>query len=100
VIEVILEAVAHSGYNDIMTTQDKYTNVIMTGMGSSSVDFTLQVWIHGEEILAPRKTASRFLIIIYNTLCAHGIEIPFPQQDLHIKSIDPSISLSHHKEAH
>lgn len=94
VIDVIVEAVANSGYKDILVTQDKYTNVIMTGLGSSSVNFTLQVWIHGEEILAPSKTTSRFLIIIYNTLYAHGIEIPFPQHDLHIKSLDKDIHLT------
>lgn len=94
VIEVIVEAVANSGYKDILVTQDKYTNVLMMSMGSSSVNFTLQVWIHGEEILAPSKTTSRFLIIIYNTLYAHGIEIPFPQHDLHIKSVDENVHLS------
>ena len=94
VIAVIIEAVVNSGYTDIIEAHDKYTNVIMTGMGGSSVDFMLQVWIHGEEILAPSKTISRFLIIIYNTLYAHGIEIPFPQHDLHIKSIDKESDLS------
>jgi len=94
VIAVIKEAVVNSGYADIIEAHDKFTNVIMSGMGSSSVDFILQVWIHGEEILAPSKTMSRFLIIIYNTLNAHGIEIPFPQQDVHIKSIDKESCLS------
>ena len=94
VIAVIIEAVVNSGYTDIIEAHDKYTNVIMTGMGGSSVDFMLQVWIHGEEILAPSKTISRFLIIIYNTLYAHGIEIPFPQHDLHIKSIEKESDLS------
>lgn len=94
VIAVIKEAVVNSGYADIIEAHDKFTNVIMSGMGSSSVDFILQVWIHGEEILAPSKTMSRFLIIIYNTLNAHGIEIPFPQHDVHIKSIDKESCLS------
>ena len=94
VIAVVVQAVANSGYKDILITEEKYTNVIMTGMASSSVNFSLQVWIHGEEILAPSKTISRFLIIIYNTLYANGIEIPFPQHDLHIKSVDESVSLS------
>ena len=94
VIAVIKEAVVNSGYSDIIEAHDKFTNVIMSGMGSSSVDFILQVWIHGEEILAPSKTMSRFLIIIYNTLNAHGIEIPFQQHDVHIKSIDKESCLS------
>ena len=95
VIEVITQAVKKCAFDDVITTYEKYTNVLMTGMGSSSVDFVLQVWIHGEEILAPRKTSSRFFILIYNTLNEHGIEIPFPQQDLHIKSIDKENFISH-----
>ena len=95
VIEVIIQAVEKCAFEDVINTYEKYTNVLMTGMGSSSVDFVLQVWIHGEEILAPRKTSSRFLILIYNTLNEHGIEIPFPQQDLHIKSIDKDNFISH-----
>jgi potassium-dependent mechanosensitive channel len=94
VIAIIIEAIVNSGYADIIESHDKKTNVLMSGMGSSSVDFILQVWIHGEEILAPSKTMSRFLIIIYNTLNAHGIEIPFQQHDVHIKSIDKESCLT------
>lgn len=94
VIDIIVNAVNQCAYKDVITTSEKYTSVLMTGMGSNSVDFVLQVWIHGEEILAPRKTTSRFLILIYNTLNAHGIEIPFPQHDLHIKSVDKNVHLS------
>jgi len=93
VIDVLIKAVQKQNYKDVINTKDRYTNVLMIAMGSSSVDFILQVWIHGEEILAPTKTMSRFLILIYNTLNEQGIEIPFPQQDLHIKSIDTSLSL-------
>ena len=100
VIAVIKEAVVNSGYPDIIEAHDKFTNVIMTGMGSSSVDFILQVWIHGEEILAPSKTMSRFLIIIYNTLNAHDIEIPFQQHDVHIKSIDKESCLTLSQSQH
>ncbi|MDD3343866.1 MAG: mechanosensitive ion channel [Sulfurospirillaceae bacterium] len=90
VAEVIIEAVNAQAYEDVVNTSERYTNVLMTGMGSSSVDFILQVWIHGEEILSPTKTMSRFLILTYNTLNEHGIEIPFPQHDVHIKSVDKS----------
>lgn len=30
---------------------------------------------------------------INRALCEHGIEIPFPQRDLHIRSLDPAIGL-------
>ncbi len=88
VISTVLEAVGRSGYEDVINTPDRSTQVIMTGMGDSSVDFTLFVWIKGPKTLRPKRTISRFLILIYNALYEAGIEIPFPQRDLHIRSVD------------
>lgn len=88
VITVILEAVKKSGFKDIYTSRRRITRVVMTEMGDSSVNFELLVWIKGKEILYPKRTMSRFLILIYNTLYEHNIEIPFPQRDLHLRSID------------
>lgn len=55
----------------------------MSGMGDSSVDFKLFVWAE-----APKRTyvVSDVLKCVYDTLNANGIEIPFPQRDIHIKS--------------
>jgi small-conductance mechanosensitive channel len=93
VISVILEAVHNSGFEDLYNTSERHTRVIMTGMGNSSVDFELFVWIKGKEILFPKRTTSRFLVLIYNTLYENGIEIPFPQQDLHIRSVDVALPI-------
>jgi small-conductance mechanosensitive channel len=91
VIDVIKEAVKNSGFEDIVDTPSRHTRVIMTGMGNSSVDFELFVWLKGSETFYPKRTTSRFLILIYNALYENNIEIPFPQQDLHIKSVDDSL---------
>jgi len=91
VIEVILQAVEDMGCKNILKNKDQYTRVVMTGMGDSSVNFELFVWISGKEIFYPRRTSSKFLILIYETLYANNIEIPFPQQDIHIRSIDSKI---------
>jgi len=99
VIDVVLKAVKESDFNDIYTTQERHTRVIMTGMGDSSVNFELFVWLVGREILYPKRTTSRFLILIYNALYENGIEIPFPQQDLHIKSIETTFPVSLKKES-
>jgi small-conductance mechanosensitive channel len=64
----------------------------MTQMADSSVNFELLVWIKGDMLHKPKRTASEFLVLIYDALYANNIEIPFPQQDLHIRSIDSSIS--------
>ncbi len=91
VIDVVLNAVEEADCKNIFKTKEKYTRVIMTGMGDSSVNFELFVWIAGKEIFYPKRTTSKFLIIIYDALYANGIEIPFPQQDIHIRSVDSSI---------
>jgi len=91
VIEVVLNAVEEADCKNIFKTKERYTRVVMTGMGDSSVNFELFVWIAGKEIFYPKRTTSKFLIIIYDALYANGIEIPFPQQDIHIRSIDGSI---------
>ena len=89
--EVVLSAVKNSGFKDIYITKERFTRVVMTGMGDSSVDFELFVWIRGKEILYPKRTVSRFLTLIYDTLNENNIEIPFPQQDIHIRSIEEKI---------
>lgn len=91
VIKVIEEAVKNSKFKDVINTKDRHVSVIMTNMNNSSVDYELFVWIKGPEILYPKSTVSRFLIVIYNALYENGIEIPFPQQDLHIRSIDKEV---------
>ncbi len=90
---VILEAVKQSGFDDIYRDKKRHERVVMTGMGDSSVDFDLYVWIKGGEIHYPRRTISRFLKLIYKALYAHGIEIPFPQRDLHLRSSDIPLTL-------
>ena len=98
VIRVVKEAVANSGYGDIYQDAKRKTRVIMTEMGDSSVNFELFVWIKGNEILYPKRTISRFLILIYEALNENGIEIPFPQRDLHIRSIDKAIPITVQKD--
>jgi len=86
VIEAVLEAVQKSGFTDIYTSEENTTRVVMINMNNSSVDFELLVWIKGKEIFHPKRTTSRFLVLVYEALYENGIEIPFPQLDLHIKS--------------
>lgn len=91
VINVVKNAIKKSNFKDVIETPRLHTRVIMTGMGDSSLNFELFVWLKGTEILYPKRTTSRFLILIYNALNENGIEIPFPQQDLHIRSIDEDV---------
>ncbi|HFB64913.1 MAG TPA: mechanosensitive ion channel [Aeromonadales bacterium] len=96
VIDVVLKAVNDSGFNDIYSTNKRQARVIMKSMGDSSVDFELFVWLKGKCILSPKRTNSRFLILIYNALNENNIEIPYPQRDLHIRSIDVDFPVNIH----
>ena len=87
VIEVILDALEKSDLIYIKEDDNRSPKVWMTGMGASSVDFKLLVWINANTTKAgvDSSNMSDFLIFIYKTLQKNNIEIPFPQLDLNIK---------------
>lgn len=58
--------------------------VWMVGFGASSVDFEVQVWIDDPEI-GIGSLRSDLLKIILRKFRENGVEIPFPQQDVHIR---------------
>ena len=61
---------------------------LVRGFGDSSVDLELRIWIKD-----PRNgisnVKSEVLLGIWDRFHEHGIEIPFPQRDIHIKSPNP-----------
>jgi small-conductance mechanosensitive channel len=55
--------------------------------GESALEFELRVWTgHFEGFV---DLQSRLAIAIYRELGRAGIAIPFPQRDLHLRSVDP-----------
>ncbi|MBN2056372.1 mechanosensitive ion channel [bacterium] len=62
--------------------------VLFNGFGDSSLDFELWVWLRDLSDRLPAKTA--ILKGIYEEFTAAGIEIPFPQRDIHIRSAPPA----------
>jgi small-conductance mechanosensitive channel len=62
--------------------------VRLTGFGDSSLNFELLGWTR--ELLTRRGFfISRVNYAIHDALEKHGIEIPFPQRDLHLKTATP-----------
>ena len=57
-------------------------SVSFSDFGDSSVDLKVGIWMLVEQKLA---LTARIKEVIYNTLNQNGIEIPFPQRDIHIK---------------
>ena len=65
--------------------KDPGPNVIFTGFGDSSLDFALRVWT-SKQVTTPRSFSSDLYFKLFAALKAEGIEIPFPQRDLHLRS--------------
>jgi small-conductance mechanosensitive channel len=58
----------------------------LVGFGDSSLDFELVVWVGPELITRPGRTEAAYMWAIEDELRNAGIEIPFPQRDLHVRS--------------
>jgi small-conductance mechanosensitive channel len=56
----------------------------LIGFGDSSVDFELRVWISDPQG-GVMNVRSEIYLAMWGRFREHGIEIPFPQRDLHIK---------------
>jgi len=84
--QVILDALLESELDYYRGINEKrQPSVRMMAMGASSVDYELLVWVDWDTKKL-NVSKSDFLILVYNALNKHGIEIPFPQIDLHLKS--------------
>ncbi len=82
--EVVLElllgvARAHTG-----VLEDPEPVALFTGFGDSSLDFELRAWTTGDIVVIP----SELRVAINQALAEAGIEIPFPQRDLHLRSVE------------
>ncbi|MEO6518032.1 MAG: mechanosensitive ion channel domain-containing protein [Pseudoxanthomonas sp.] len=61
--------------------------VWLTGFGSSSLDFELVIWLTAEATKRPSAVKAAYNWALHSALQRYGIEIPFPQQDLHVRSL-------------
>jgi potassium-dependent mechanosensitive channel len=63
---------------------------LFLGFGASSLDFVLRVWTDREyDRTGPIR--SQLVLATYRALREAGIEIPFPQHDVHLASVAPQV---------
>jgi len=62
---------------------------LFMGFGDSSLDFSLRAWI--VDFDKGFKVRSDLSVAINRAFSEAGIEIPFPQRDLHIRSMSPEV---------
>jgi potassium efflux system protein len=61
--------------------------VWFVGLGDSSLNFELLIWINVKEV-SPERVRSDLYFALFRALKQAGIEIPFPQRDIHIRSTE------------
>jgi small-conductance mechanosensitive channel len=82
-IELCKEAAAET--NRILN--EPAPNCLVLEFGDSAVNLEMRVWIN-DPMNGRANVMSELLICIWDKFQEHGIEIPYPQRDLHLRSSD------------
>ena len=78
------------GIPDRLATEDP--QVYFMGFGESSLDFSVRVFT--DQIELRLQIQSDLTVAIYAALNEAGIEIPFPQRDLHLRSVTERLKIA------
>jgi small-conductance mechanosensitive channel len=84
-VEKVRDTLIAAARANSQALSDPAPSVFFVGFGESSLDFELVVW-SDEMSHRPRRFRSDLNFAIEKNLREAGIEIPFPQRDLHIRS--------------
>jgi small-conductance mechanosensitive channel len=80
-----LEAAAEVPFTLTLEGERK-PQVWLTGFGESAMNFALVVWLTAEATKRPGAVTAAYNWALEGALCRHGLEIPRPQRDLHVRS--------------
>jgi potassium-dependent mechanosensitive channel len=89
-IEGVLAILRDAGTAHDAVLADPPPQGLFVGFGESSLDFEIRVWIR--EIRLRLEVRSAVLADVERRLGEAGIEIPFPQRDLHVRSVDAAVT--------
>ena len=84
VSRILLDAAA----KDPLVSKEKTPVVRFVEFGDSAINFELLIWIN-VRTTPRRKVRSDLYFAIFEALAQAGIEIPFPQRDIHVRSAVP-----------
>lgn len=88
-LEQVLRILQEEGARHPRVLKFPAPSALFIGFGASSLDFQLRLWLSSPDFVL--SVPSDVCIAIYKRFAAEGIEIPFPQQDLHLRSVDSSL---------
>lgn len=83
--QVVLEGAARAS-QDMGIAGLREPEVWLVGFGDSALNFELLAWVGRDQLNSPGRTRAAYLWEIESSLRRNGIEIPFPQRDLHLRS--------------
>lgn len=85
----VLEILRDSAFAHDAVVRQPLPEALFVGFGDSALDFELRIWV--ADIRQRLQVRSALLTEIERRLGEAGIEIPFPQRDLHVRSVDPDV---------
>jgi len=80
-----LEAAAEVSYT-LTHMKGRDPDVWLVEFGDSSLNFLLLVWVNRQGAKRPTRTKATYLWALETKFREYGIEIPFPQRDLNLRS--------------
>lgn len=86
--KLAMELAVQAGKEDTRVLNDPEPVCRLIGFGASSVDLELRIWVEDPE-KGIGNVKSAVLLRVWELYHEHGVEFPYPQQDLHLKSSVP-----------
>ena len=90
-------AIAAAGHVDgILEEEGRRTTAWLVEYGDNSMNYELVVWANRQLTTHPASTHAKLMWALDDELRARGVEIPFPQRDLHVRSGRLDVRLERH----
>jgi potassium-dependent mechanosensitive channel len=87
--ERVLKLLVEVAESNPEVLRERPPTAFFLGFGESALNFELRFWSANQD--AWFQLQSEVAIAVVKALQKAGIEIPFPQRDLHIRSLEPSV---------
>jgi potassium-dependent mechanosensitive channel len=85
----VLEILTESAFVHETVLKEPPPEALFVAFGDSSLDFELRIWV--DNIRKRLQVRSAVLAEVERRLGEAGIEVPFPQRDLHVRSVDADV---------
>ncbi|PWE16728.1 mechanosensitive ion channel protein MscS [Marinicauda salina] len=87
-VEKAIELVVEAANSVPRVLREPATKCLLRGFGDSSVDLEVRFWI-ADPSKGVNNVSSEVLLAVWKSFHENGIEFPFPQRDVHLKTDAP-----------